>query len=246
MFPMAVAADDARPNFVLIIADDISYNDLSCYGSKDARTPRLDQLAHEGLRMTNAFLTVSSCSPSRASIITSRYPHNNGDAAELHRKISWHLRSVTGVLRDAGYYTALSGKNHMSWHPAPKDATPPQAAFDKIDNGRSPDKELPNSGGHANWVQTIQECPDDRPFMLWLASFDAHRGWDADGQWDADLYGRMYNPATVTVPPAMVDTPETRQDFASYLNEVTRFDYFVGQVVDELRSLPRPATLWSV
>src|SRR6056297_468537 len=161
------ATDGSRPNFVLIIADDISYNDLGCYGSEDARTPRLDELAREGLRMTNAFLTASSCSPSRASIITSRYPHNNGDAAELHRKISWHLPSVTGVLHDAGYYTALSGKNHMSWHPAPKAATPPTVAFDKIDNGRSPDPKTPNSGGHANWVKTIQHRPSDRPFMLW-------------------------------------------------------------------------------
>lgn len=233
--------NEARPNFVLIIADDVGFRDLGCYGSVDARTPRLDQLAGESLRLTNAFLTASSCSPSRASIITSRYPHNNGPACELHKPIPWHLPSVTGTLRSAGYYTALSGKNHMSWTRPPVGETPPNAAFDLIGNGVSKDSQSKNTGGHANWVRTIQDRPVDQPFMLWLASFDAHRDWDADPQWDESLYGPMHDASDLTLPPAFVDTPQTRQDFASYLNEVTRLDYFVGKVIDELKD----QDLWS-
>jgi len=235
----AVAADppnDSRPNFVLIIADDVGFRDLGCYGSLDAHTPRLDALAGEGLRMTNAFLTASSCSPSRASIITGRYPHNNGPACELHKPMPWHLPSVTGVLREAGYHTALSGKNHMSWTTPPQGETAPTPAFDQIDNGRPADKATQNTGGHARWVDAVKSCPADQPFMLWLASYDAHRAWDADGQWDEAAYGPMHRPDGLTLPPAFIDTPETRQDFASYLNEVTRFDHFVGEVVDSLKN----------
>lgn len=230
------SAPESRPNFVLIIADDIGFRDVGCYGSPDARTPRLDGLAREGLRLTNAFLTASSCSPSRASIISSRYPHNNGPACELHRPIPWHLPSVTGVLRDAGYYTALSGKNHISWTRTPAGETPPTPAFDHVDNGQNPNTSPKNNGGHANWVQTIRDRPADQPFMLWLASFDAHRDWEADRQWDESVYGPMHVAESVTLPPAFIETSATREDFASYLNEVTRFDYFVGEVIDELKA----------
>ena len=72
-----------QPNFILFITDDISWDDLGCYGSKVAQTPHLDQMAKEGMRFNNAYLSISSCSPSRCSIISGRYPHNTG-AAELH------------------------------------------------------------------------------------------------------------------------------------------------------------------
>ncbi|TWU01852.1 sulfatase family protein [Neorhodopirellula pilleata] len=228
--------NESRPNFVLIIADDVGFRDIGCYGSPDARTPRLDALAGEGLRMTNAFLTASSCSPSRASIITGRYPHNNGPACELHKPIPGHLPSVTGILRKAGYFTALSGKNHMTWTGVPDGETAPTPAFDRIDNGKPTEMTTRNGGGHARWVDAVKDRPVDQPFMLWLASYDAHRAWDADGQWDEAAYGPMHRPESLTLPPAFMDTPETRQDFASYLNEVTRFDHFVGEVVDALKS----------
>ncbi|HEY5825911.1 MAG TPA: sulfatase-like hydrolase/transferase, partial [Cyclobacteriaceae bacterium] len=78
------------PNIILIIADDVSWNDIGCYGNTAIRTPNLDRMAREGLTFTNAFVTSSSCSPSRSSIITGRYPHNTG-AAELHTPLPSHL-----------------------------------------------------------------------------------------------------------------------------------------------------------
>lgn len=222
---------DERPNFILLISDDISYNDLGCYGSVDARTPHIDALAKEGILFTNAYLTTSSCSPSRSSIITGRYPHNTGEASELHRPISWHIPSFPGALRDAGYYTALAGKDHMTWSPAPEGKTPPTEAFDKKYGA----KIKGNSGGHGNWLTALAECPEEQPFFLWLAALDAHRVWDGRHEWDESLYGPKYDPTQLTLPPAFVDTPATREDFAAYLLEVTRFDYFVGQVVDQLK-----------
>ncbi|HIE99578.1 MAG TPA: hypothetical protein EYQ63_21890 [Fuerstia sp.] len=190
-----MAADS--PNVVLFIADDVSWNDYGCYGNTAARTPNIDALAVQGMRFDRAFLTASSCSPSRSSIITGRYPHNNGKAAELHKPISGHIPWFPELLRKAGYYTALSGKHHMS-STAPK--TGPHArplAFDHVDGGRSKD----NSGGHANWVSVVENRPQDKPFFFWFAAYDAHRGWDADRQWDVDRYGAMHKPKDVIVPP---------------------------------------------
>lgn len=224
------AADD-RPNVVLFIADDVSWNDFGCYGNDAARTPNIDKLAKNGIRFDHAYLTASSCSPSRSSIITGRYPHNNGKASELHQPISGHLPWFPELLRNAGYYTALSGKHHMKSTAPKKGPEARPRAFDHTDRGRS----KANSGGHANWVRVTQNRPRDKPFFFWFAAFDAHRDWDADDQWNEEQYGVMHHPQDVVVPPFLHDNEVTRKDLASYYNEVTRFDYFIGRVVNELR-----------
>lgn len=228
-FSVCTATDD-RPNVVLFIADDVSWNDFGCYGNKAARTPNIDKLANNGIRFDHAYLTASSCSPSRSSIITGRYPHNNGKASELHQPISGHLPWFPELLRDAGYYTALSGKHHMKSTAPKKGPAARPRAFDHTDRGRSE----ANSGGHANWVSVTQNRPRDKPFFFWFAAFDAHRDWDADNQWDKREYGPMHQPKDVVVPPFLRDDEVTRNDIASYYNEVTRFDHFIGRVVDEL------------
>lgn len=229
----AYAAQD-RPNVILFIADDVSWNDYGCYGGKSARTPNIDALAAGGIRFDNAYLTASSCSPSRCSIITGRYPHNNGSASELHGPLPWHLTMFPSLLRTAGYYTVLSGKDHMK-----QTAVPPNVRVGNFhtqpwahkDRGRNKG----NSGGHANWVKNLQERPKDKPFFCWYAALDAHRAWDGDKQWHTDQYGNKHSGKAATVPPFLIDDEQTREDLASYENEVTRFDHFIGLTVAELK-----------
>jgi arylsulfatase A-like enzyme len=223
-----------RPNVILFISDDVSWNDHGCYGNKAARTPVIDQLAADGLRFDQAFLTASSCSPSRSSIVTGRYPHNNGKAAELHQPISANLDWFPALLKNAGYYTVLSGKNHMGVGKLPKGAA--ASKFNKAWHHTSGGNGKGNTGGHANWVKEVQERPREQPFFFWFASTDAHRGWNGDREWDAERYGPKHRPADVIVPPFLVDSPQTRDDIASYYNEVTRFDFFIGEVVKELKA----------
>lgn len=83
MGSIGLAADNRSPNFVFIITDDISAEDISIYGNLLIETPNLEKLAMKGLVFDNAYLTTSSCSPSRISMITGRYPHNTG-APEIH------------------------------------------------------------------------------------------------------------------------------------------------------------------
>lgn len=225
------SSEETRPNVILFIADDVSWNDYGCYGSKSARTPNIDRLAAGGMQFDNAFLTASSCSPSRCSIVTGRYPHNNGGASELHRPLSSHLVKFPSLLREAGYYTALSGKDHMPQDKPQGGDEPPPQPWDHKDNGRGPG----NSGGHANWVKVTKERPRDKPFFFWFAAYDAHRGWDADKQWN-QTFGDKHEANSVSVPPFLADEPATRGDLASYHNEVTRFDHFIGLTVAELKS----------
>ncbi len=101
-----------KPNFVLIIADDVSWDDFGCYGNFKVKTPNIDRIAASGIRFTNFFLTASSSSPSRNSIITGRYPHNTG-GAELHTETPDEMVSFSEILKQNGYYTPQAGKFHM-------------------------------------------------------------------------------------------------------------------------------------
>ncbi|MEP3481839.1 MAG: sulfatase [Fuerstiella sp.] len=232
VLPCSLAFSQQPPNVIIFIADDVSWNDYGCYGNPAARTPNIDSLAANGIRFDNAYLTASSCSPSRSSIITGRYPHNNGKAAELHKPISAHLPWFPEILKQNGYYTALSGKHHMTMVSENQKSQARPNVFDHVDNGKTKQ----NSGGHANWVSVTRNRPKDQPFFFWFASTDAHRGWDADRQWDPDRYGPKHTSDKVIVPPFLIDDEETRTDLASYYNEVTRFDYYIGQVIKTLKN----------
>ncbi|WP_162027257.1 MULTISPECIES: sulfatase [unclassified Lentimonas] len=201
-----------RPNFVFFIADDVSQEDFGCYGHPTIQTPQIDALADAGMRFDNAYLTISSCSPSRCSIITGRYPHNSG-APELHVRLPDEQVRFPELLRQAGYYTVLAGKNHMFGSE--------DRAFDAILTKGKP-------SGSEDWLDVVHERPKDAPFFFWFASNDAHRNWQFTE------HAPRYDLEGIVVPPYLFDSKVTRDDLASYYHEVSRFDYYVGQVVNAL------------
>ena len=203
-----------RPNVVLIIGDDIS-PDFSCYDGP-IRTPHIDQLAAAGVRFDNAYVTASSCSPSRCSIITGRYPHNTG-APELHMDLPAGQFMFPMALKEAGYYAAQYGKFHMGEQA--------KQAFDVVND--VPYAEDPT--GAAGWIQALRDRPKGNPFFMWFGAFDAHRPWEPDP------LEAPHDPVDVVLPVGVPDTPLSRQDVASYYDEVRRFDRYVGGVVEELK-----------
>jgi len=204
---------DERPNFIFFITDDISAEDLGCYGNAFVKTPHLDALAERGMRFNQAYLTISSCSPSRCSIISSRYPHNTG-APELHTSLPDDQVRFPKLLREAGYYTVLSGKNHIA--PNLKET------FETISRGKGPSKS-------EDWVELLANRPQDKPFFAWFGSSDAHRGWAIDDE------NATYDAAEIEVPPYLFDGAATRDDLADYYHEVSRTDTFMGKLVEELK-----------
>jgi arylsulfatase len=219
-------AAESPPNVVLIIADDVSAEDIGCFGNPAVRTPNIDRLAGRGLAFDTAYLTISTCSATRCSILTSRYPHNLETASELHGALPDGVALFPKVLREAGYYTVQSGKGHLGEDPEHV-VGPAATAFDVTGDG----DRNPLGGGHGGegrWVDRLRQRPPDRPFFMWFASHDAHRPWDADA------FAGFTKPQDVRVPLALLDTPETRADLAHYYDEITRLDYYVGEVVAEL------------
>ena len=212
LLPVLVRA--ASPNLVLIIADDMAWDDCTAYGHKTIKTPNLSRLASEGMRFDRAFLTCSSCSPSRSSIITGRYPHSTG-AMRLHEPLPGDQVTFVEILKASGYWTGQAGK----WHLGP--ATKPK--FDVVNEGGG-------ASGADFWLPTMRKRDKTKPFFLWLASFDPHRPYEPN------TIPVPHKPEEVVVPPYLPDTLEVRKDLAMYYDEISRLDSNVGKVLDELEA----------
>lgn len=128
LVPSPVAAQTRRqrpPNVVLIITDDVGYGDIGSYGAPDVKTPSIDRIAREGVRLTDFYANGATCSPTRTSLITGRYqqrvgieaPLGAGGRADHERGLPPTAASLPQLLRNNGYATALVGKWHLGWQP---------------------------------------------------------------------------------------------------------------------------------
>jgi arylsulfatase A len=140
LVPLAVAltclnaADNPKPNIVVLLCDDLGYGDLGCFGHARIKTPHLDQLARDGLRLTACYAGAPVCSPSRAALFTGRNPNRLGIRDWIAADSGIHLPraeiTVAQLLKDAGYTTCLSGKWHLNSRFNGREPTPGDFGFD--------------------------------------------------------------------------------------------------------------------
>jgi len=158
------SAPETRPNLLLICAEDLGPT-LGCYGDRQVATPNLDTLAASGVRFANAFVTQASCSPSRSSILTGLFPHQNGQLGLAHYGYTMPGKPVKlpNALQKAGYRTGIMGKIHVG----PEKSF----AFDYrgLPHGKTHNPEAVGQDFRAFLAQT-----GEQPFFFYLNLIDAH------------------------------------------------------------------------
>jgi N-sulfoglucosamine sulfohydrolase len=234
-------------NIVLFVADDHG-QDAGAYGNTVLRTPYLDALAAEGTLFTYAFATTASCSASRSVILTGLHNHRNGQYGhqhDFHHFRSFEdVRSLPVLLAEAGYRTASAGKYHVA---------PEQVYhFETYIDG-----DVRDVASMVENARAFIEAETDRPFFLYMATGDPHRGgglmageteanYDDEDALAPNSFGNrpqgypgidemIYDPEEVIVPPWLPDTPVTRAELAQYYQAVSRVDQGFGRLVEALK-----------
>ncbi|XP_032726326.1 N-sulphoglucosamine sulphohydrolase [Lontra canadensis] len=240
----------ARPrNVLLLLADDGGF-ESGAYNNSAISTPHLDALARRSLTFRNAFTSVSSCSPSRASLLTGLPQHQNGMYGlhqDAHHFNSFdEVQSLPQLLGRAGVRTGIIGKKHIG----PETVYPFEFAYTEENDsvlqvGR-------NITRIKLLVRKFLQTRDDRPFFLYVAFHDPHRCGHSQPQYGAfcekfgngergmgripDWNPRTYDPQDVVVPYFVPDTPAARTDLAAQYTTIGRMDQGVGLVLQELRT----------
>lgn len=220
--PQSAPAGLDRPHIVLFIADDYSWHDCGPCGAGDVRTPHLDRLAEEGMRFECAFAASPTCTPSRSAIYTGLYPFRNGSHAN-HSLVKDGLRTWPHYMQDLGYRVVIAGKTHIG----PRPVFP----FEYLEDSNI----MPPGKKHVLWTDLNTKAVDrllaqherSRPLCLIVCSHSPHVFWPEN---------EGYDPLRITLPPYLVNTPETRASRCRYYTDVSWMDKQVGEVRDSLKA----------
>jgi arylsulfatase A-like enzyme len=256
--PRFGAAKGRPPNILFILADDLGYGDLSCYGRPDYRTARLDRLAREGLRFTSNYTAAAVCTPTRVALMTGRYPARL--PIGLVEPLRYGDESVglppehptpASLLKGAGYETALIGKWHLGYLP---EHGPIRHGFDEfygilsggVDyfNHREPGGKLDLHEGNVTVDQAgyMTDLLTDRavqyvrrrhpaPFYLALHYTAPHWPWEGPGDTAAS---RHYRTVADTVKNRFVNGYADGGSFRVFAAMVQRMDEGIGRVLAAL------------
>ncbi len=228
----------APPNIILIVADDMGYGDLSCYGQQAWSTPRIDELASQGARFTDFYVPTPYCAPSRATLLTGKYPFNHGlmdnpapDATAYLDTIGLSLNEtlVSQLLKEKGYATACIGKWHLGHQ---TQFLPTQRGFDSYygipySNDMRPvhvlqDEEVVEypvvqstlTKRYTEKALDFIEQQKDQPFFLYLPHAMPHKP---------------------LAPSTKFYTPNTKEDL--YADVTRELDASVGMIMDKVKAL---------
>ncbi len=241
-FLPAASAAEKKPNFLVILCDDLGYGDLGCFGHPTIKTPNLDKLAAQGARLTDCYSAAPVCSSSRAGLVTGRCPTRSGVYDFLTENNIAHLKAneltIATLLKPAGYATCHSGKWHLNGKfNNPEQPQPGDHGFDHwfaTQNNASPSHQNPvnfvRNGEQAGKLEGfscqlvadeaigwLKQKPADKPFFLFVCFHEPHE--------------------PVMSPPELVSeyAPHAKNaDEAQYFANVANMDRAVGKLMGAL------------
>ncbi len=240
--PAAGAAEPARPNIVLFLADDLGYGDLGCYGHPTIQTPNLDAFAKQGVRLTQCYAACPVCSPSRSALLTGRTPYRNGVYTWIQAGSEVHLRTseitLPKLLKEKGYSTCHVGKWHLNGKfNDPSQPQPSDHGYDwwlATQNNAAPSHKNPNNfvrngkpvgkmEGYSSLLvvdEAIRWLKDQRnpsqPFFLAVWTHEPHLPIESDPKFQQ--------------PYASLADPDLRQ----HHGDVTQLDHAFGRLMKAL------------
>jgi arylsulfatase A-like enzyme len=215
-----------KPNIVVFITHDQGQY-LGCYSRQvenSLNTPNIDNIAENGVRFTNNFCTAPQCSPSRGSIKTSLYPHQNGLMGLVN--LGWSLpksnKTLPMYLRENGYTTHLMGLQHESLEPKALgyDEISKRGAEFKYSVNRMEKKYLDFFSEHKN---------DEKPFYINIGAIEVHRPFQA--------WAEPVDPERVKVPPYLPDSEQVRKDLAGFYGNIELVDKTIGKIMNHLDNI---------
>lgn len=263
--PVSAESNDVtrtKINIVFAFADDLGryasvYADPNHPSPNDLiQTPNFDAVAAEGVLFENAFVSVPSCTPSRAAFLTGRHFFRNGSHSQLHHP--WHVSAVDGpqpvdpwedvrgmglMLDEAGYHIGWSYKMHLSedrMGGKKRNYTVAGKAFNQFsqkvsaasDQVAAKAKLLDEVRG--NFGAFLADRDDGQPFFYWFNPTNTHRDWvQGSGQ---KLWGLDPDDLRRRLPAFLPDNEVIREDFADYLGEAMAFDAAVGVLIEQLKA----------
>lgn len=255
LFSTALASAETPRNIVFILVDDLRFDALGCMGHPYLQTPHIDQLAAEGVMFDRAYVTTSLCSPSRASILSSRYAHQHG-VLDNNTRLNDALPTFPKALQAAGYETAFIGKWHMGG-----DTAEPRPGFDDWVSFRGQGVYVDPTlnvngveGKHEGYVTDLLtdhaveflEKPRSKPFMLYLSHKAVHAEFTP-----ADRHKGSYKDKSYPHPASMANTDENYAGKPDWVrkqrdswhgvdgmyNEKVDYDQFVLDYAETMRAV---------
>jgi N-sulfoglucosamine sulfohydrolase len=242
-----------KPNILLVIADDLG-TEVGCYGDKHAVTPGIDKFASENVQFFNAYVTQSSSSPSRSSILTGLFPHQNNQLGLSHRGFEMHegILTISALLHDNGYYTGVMGKIHVG----PRSAHKYDLATGGLDTpgpGRESEKWTSDSVDVINmnfrkerriieFTRDIDRVADtaaqffkragDRPFFLHISFIDPH---DPYYQKVGKYPETLIDTSSLQAPAWTAGNKVSKSRLAGHYNSVKRVDMGFRLLLEKLK-----------
>lgn len=211
------------PNILFVISDDQSYPHASAYGEKWIKTPGFDRIANEGVLFTNAFVTSPGCAPSRASLLTGKFPWEIEHAGNHHSLFPNKYRSFPFMLQENGYHVGYTGKG----------ASPTWWIMSGWqDNPAGPEYNASSGENFRNFKDFMGEKPTNKPFFFWFGTRKPHRAY----KYGAGLEkGKKLEDAVV--PGFLPDKEPVRSDLLDYAAEIEQYDRQLELTINYLDSL---------
>lgn len=204
-----------RPNILLLMSDNQSWNHLGCYGDPVVKTPNINKLAQQGIRFTNAYCSAPSCTPARASMLTGQDMWRLEEGANLWGTLPSRFKVYPDLLEKAGYLVGIEGKG---WGPG--------------DFKAGGWKRNPGGKRYNSFEEFYNNREKGQPFCYWFSSRNPHRPYKSNEGRNTGI-----NLDSIIVPAYLPDNDAVRGDIADYYAEIQNFDEEVASYIELLEEM---------